>query len=58
MNNYSKCIDEKVAFKEMKHVLEQKLGRNLTALEERKIKWLADCEYETIGVFVDLFKEI
>jgi hypothetical protein len=55
---YSRFVSEEVAYKEMKELLEQKLDRELTELEDKKIKWFADCEYETIGVFVDLFKEL
>lgn len=58
MLKYAKYIDSDIAYTEMKEVLETKLGRELTSLEERKIKWLADGEYETIGVILDLFKEL
>lgn len=57
-NNYSRFIDENSAYKEIKSLLEQRLGRALTELEDRKIKWFADEEYETVGVFFDLFDEL
>ena len=56
--DYSRFISKENAYKEMKELLEQKLGRDLTDLEDRKIKWFADCEYETVGVFFDLFVEL
>jgi predicted house-cleaning noncanonical NTP pyrophosphatase (MazG superfamily) len=56
--DYSRFVSKEAAYKEMKKLLEQKLGRELTELEDRKINWFADCEYETVGVFVDLFKEL
>lgn len=56
--DYSNFINEDNAYKEMKKLLEQRLARDLTELENRKIKWFANCEYETVGVFFDLFNEI
>ncbi|WP_243292849.1 hypothetical protein [Bacillus sp. FJAT-47783] len=56
--DYSRFVSKEKAYREMKELLEQRLGRELTELEDRKIQWFADCEYETIGVFVDLFIEL
>ena len=58
MKNYKRFIDEEIAYKELKESLEKALGRQLTELEDRKMNWLARDEYETIGVFVDIFKEL
>lgn len=54
----SRFIDEVAAYNEMKTLLEQRLGRELTEKERSTINWLADCEYQTIGVIVDLFDEL
>jgi hypothetical protein len=58
MVKYAKFVDSDFSYKELKRLLEQELERGLTELEDRKIKWFADCEYETVGVFFDIFKEI
>lgn len=58
MRDYSRFIDEASSYRELKDLLEQMLGRDLTDLEDRKIRWFAGCEYDTIGVFVDLFNEL
>lgn len=58
MTKYSKYIDENVAFDELVDVLKKGLERDLTELEMRKMKWFSDCDYETIGVFIDLLKEL
>lgn len=43
---------------EMINVLEKGLGRSLTGQEVKTIYWLGDCEYETVGVLLDFFKEL
>lgn len=58
MVKYSKYIDGDLAYKELKELLEKRLCRELTELEDHKIKWHSDCEYETVGVFMDIFKRI
>jgi len=58
MSEYGKYNDPKASYNVLKGMLENSLERQLTELEERKIKWLADGEYDTIGVFVDLFQEL
>jgi len=58
MSEYGKYNDPKTSYNVLKGMLEASLERQLTNLEERKIKWLADGEYDTIGVFVDLFQEL
>ncbi len=58
MSAYGKYNDPKVSYNVLKGMLEPSLERQLTELEERKIKWLADGEYDTMGVFVDLFQEL
>ncbi|WP_430510729.1 hypothetical protein [Gottfriedia solisilvae] len=56
--NYSRFIKQEDAYKELKELLESRLKRDLTETEDRSIKWFADCEYETVGIFYDLFKEL
>ncbi len=58
MSEYGKYNDSTANYNVLKGMLETSLERQLTDLEERKIKWLADGEYDTIGVFVDLFQEL
>lgn len=58
MKDYSLFLDPEEAYLEIKLLLISRLDRQLTDLEERKLKWLSDCEYETIGVIFDLFKEL
>lgn len=56
MGNYEKFIDQKVAQKELHRTLREGLGRELKEVEIRTVTWLADCEYHTIGVINDFFK--
>lgn len=58
INDYSRFIDKNVAYEEMKDLLEQRLDRKLTELEDKTIRWFGDCDYETVGVFYELFDEI
>lgn len=58
INDYSRFVDENVAYEEMKDLLEQRLGRELTELEDKSIKWFGDCDYKTVGVFYEFFDEI
>ncbi len=51
-------VDPEVKEQELVEALEKGLGRELTVLESRKIKWISECEYETSGVLLDLFKEL
>lgn len=58
MKDYSRFIDEKFAYREMKTLLEDRLGRELTPTEDSNILWLSDCDYETVGILFDIFKEL
>lgn len=58
MKKQYKFVDPFDMQNEMVDVLSRGLGRALTELEMRKIVWLSDCEYETSGVLLDLFKEL
>lgn len=51
-------VDSEIKEQQLVGVLEKGLGRELTALEFRKIKWISECDYETSGVLLDLFKEL
>lgn len=55
---YSRFVDATKSYNEMKTLLVNRLGRELTEQEDRKIKWLADGEYDTIGVLLNLFDEL
>ncbi|WP_404470636.1 hypothetical protein [Sutcliffiella horikoshii] len=57
MTNY-KFVDPQVTRREMVQVLTKGLGRSLTEQEINTIHWLGDCEYQTRGVLLDLFKEL
>lgn len=43
---------------EIVQVLEKGLGRSLTGQELYVAYWLGDCEFETVGVLLDIFKEL
>ncbi len=58
MKDHSVFIDEEFAYDKIKTLLEELLGRPLTPLEDRNVLWLSDCDYETVGVFFELFKEL
>lgn len=51
-------VEPEIHEKEMIAVLTKGLGRPLTDLEIRKINWFSNCEYDTRGVLLDLFKEL
>lgn len=51
-------VDPNVSRQELAKVLIRGLGRSLTDQEIKTIYWLGDCEYETRGVLLDLFKEL
>ncbi|CDQ20318.1 hypothetical protein [Halobacillus karajensis] len=55
---YEEFNDEEYAFQQLKVLLEEQLGRDLTKIEARKIRWLSGWEHETVGVFFDLIHEI
>lgn len=44
--------------RELYKVLSEGLGRGLNDQELSTIHWLGDCEYQTRGVILDLFKEL
>lgn len=58
MSKTYKFVEPEVKEQQMVEALEKGLGRELTALEARKIKWISECEYDTSGVLLDLFKEL
>ncbi|KAB2502340.1 hypothetical protein F8158_00060 [Bacillus cereus] len=58
INDYSRFVDVNVAYEEMKDLLEQRLGRKLTELEDKSIEWFCNCDYKTVGVFYELFSEV
>ncbi|MBM4762742.1 hypothetical protein [Bacillus sp. B15-48] len=51
-------VEPIVTGREMVEVLVKGLGRSLTNQEIKTIHWLSNCEYETRGVILDLFKEL
>ncbi|KHE73105.1 hypothetical protein [Halobacillus sp. BBL2006] len=55
---YEELNDEEYAFRKFKALLEEQLGRDLTKIEARKIRWLSGWENETVGVFFDLIHEV
>lgn len=55
---YARFLDTDTAYKEMKELLEQRLGRELTEKERSTINWLAEGDHQTTGVIVDLFDEL
>ncbi|WP_028784614.1 hypothetical protein [Thalassobacillus devorans] len=55
---YEEFNDEEYAFPQLKVLLEEQLGRDLTKIEARKIRWLSGWEQETVGVLFDLIQEV
>lgn len=55
---FEELNDEEYAFQKFKALLEEQLGRDLTKIEARKIRWLSGWEHETVGVFFDLIHEV
>jgi hypothetical protein len=55
---WGRYTDETVAFHDLKHALETALGRELRKDEEKSVRWLAGAGWDTVGRFVDMFKEI
>ncbi|MFC7322381.1 hypothetical protein [Halobacillus campisalis] len=55
---YEEFNDEEYAFQQLKILLEEQLGRDLTKIEARKIRWLSGWEQETVGVLFDLIQEV
>lgn len=55
---YEEFNDEEYAFQQLKVLLEEQLGRDLTKIEARKIRWLSGWEQETVGVLFDLIQEV
>jgi hypothetical protein len=51
-------IEPKETLEEMVNVLVKGLDRLLTDQEVKTLYWLSECEYETRGVILDLFKEL
>ncbi|HWO77774.1 MAG TPA: helix-turn-helix domain-containing protein [Bacillus sp. (in: firmicutes)] len=57
-NKTYKFVEPDVTRNEFVEVLYKGLGRKLTDQELRVLYWLGDCENETRGVLLDLFKEL
>ncbi|MYL56620.1 hypothetical protein GLW20_03770 [Virgibacillus halodenitrificans] len=55
---YEEFNDEEYAFQQLKILLEEQLGRDLTKIEARKIRWLSGWEQETVGVLFALIEEV
>jgi len=55
---YEGFHEEEYVFHQFKALLEEQLGRELTKIEARKIRWLSGWEHETVGVFFDLIHEV
>lgn len=55
---WGKYTDEQVAFSDLKNALETALKRELSEAEEKSVRWLAGTGWDTVGRFVDMFKEI
>ncbi|SFK48625.1 hypothetical protein SAMN04487936_11534 [Halobacillus dabanensis] len=55
---YEELNDEEYVFQKFKALLEEQLGRDLTQIEARKIRWLSGWEHEMVGVFFDLIHEV
>lgn len=53
-----KFVEPQESRREMVKVLTEGLGRPLTEQEINTIHWLGDCEYQTRGVLLNLFKEL
>lgn len=51
-------VDPQVTRQKMSKTLVKGLGRALTQQEANTIYWLSECEYETRGILLDLFKEL
>jgi hypothetical protein len=55
---WGKYTDENIAFNDLKNALETALGRELREDEAKSVKWLAGAGWDTVGRFVDMFREI
>lgn len=55
---WGKYTNEDVAFNDLKIALETALGRELREDEVKSVKWLAGSGWDTVGRFVDMFREI
>jgi hypothetical protein len=55
---WGKYTDENIAFNDLKQALETALGRELHEDEAKSVKWLAGAGWDTVGRFVDMFREI
>lgn len=58
MKKQYRFVEPKVKEKQLVITLESGLGRALTQQESKTIKWISECEFETSGVLLDLFKEL
>jgi hypothetical protein len=52
-----KYTDETVAFHDLKNALETALNRELREDEEKSVRWLAGTGWDTVGRFIDMFRE-
>lgn len=53
-----KFVEPAVTRQEFSQTLVKGLGRALTEQEAKTLHWLSECEFETRGVILDLFKEL
>lgn len=53
-----KFVEPHITRLELANVLAKGLGRALTEQEAKTLHWLSECEFETRGVILDLFKEL
>lgn len=53
-----KFVEPAVTRQEFAKTLVKGLGRELTEQEAKTLHWLSECEYETRGVVLDIFKEL
>lgn len=51
-------VEPEETLEEMIKILAEGLERELTDQEVRMIHWLSDCEFETRGILLDIFKEL
>lgn len=57
IKKWSKYTERSEGYKEMKYTLEYLLERELTEDERKKLNVLADSSWDTVGTFVELFRE-
>lgn len=58
MSKQYKFVEPIVKEKQLFTTLQNALGRSLTPQESKTIHWISECEFETSGVLLDLFREL